>query len=56
MMLNMFYFVGVFVKNVIFGVSRLKEIINIAKSIKTLSLMIVFKLELVGDRMRVKDC
>jgi len=56
MTLNTFHFAGVSAKNVTLGVPRLKEIINIAKSIKTPSLTIALKPELAGDRTRAKDC
>ena len=40
MTLNTFHFAGVSAKNVTLGVPRLKEIINVSKSIKTPSLKI----------------
>jgi DNA-directed RNA polymerase II subunit RPB1 len=56
MTLNTFHFAGVSAKNVTLGVPRLKEIINIAKQIKTPSLTIALKPELASDRTRAKDC
>ena len=43
MTLNTFHFAGVSAKNVTFGVPRLKEIINIAKKIKTPSLTMALR-------------
>jgi DNA-directed RNA polymerase II subunit RPB1 len=40
MTLNTFHFAGVSAKNVTLGVPRLKEIINVAKNIKTPSMKI----------------
>jgi DNA-directed RNA polymerase II subunit RPB1 len=45
MTLNTFHFAGVSSKNVTLGVPRLKEIINVSKSIKTPSLKIFLKEE-----------
>ena len=45
MTLNTFHFAGVSAKNVTLGVPRLKEIINVAKNIKTPSLKIYLKEE-----------
>ena len=43
MTLNTFHFAGVSAKNVTLGVPRLKEIINVSKSIKTPSVKIFLK-------------
>jgi DNA-directed RNA polymerase II subunit RPB1 len=43
MTLNTFHFAGVSSKNVTLGVPRLKEIINVAKNIKTPSMKIYLK-------------
>ena len=43
MTLNTFHFAGVGSKNVTLGVPRLKEIINVAKKIKTPSLTVFLK-------------
>jgi len=43
MTLNTFHFAGVSAKNVTLGVPRLKEIINVAKNIKTPSMKIYLK-------------
>jgi len=43
MTLNTFHFAGVSAKNVTLGVPRLREIINVAKKIKTLSLSVYLK-------------
>jgi DNA-directed RNA polymerase II subunit RPB1 len=48
MTLNTFHFAGVSAKNVTLGVPRLKEIINIAKKIKTPSLTVALRRDLVG--------
>jgi DNA-directed RNA polymerase II subunit RPB1 len=45
MTLNTFHFAGVSAKNVTLGVPRLKEIINIAKKIKTPTLSVYLKEE-----------
>jgi DNA-directed RNA polymerase II subunit RPB1 len=45
MTLNTFHFAGVSAKNVTLGVPRLKEIINVAKNIKTPSMKIYLKEE-----------
>ena len=47
MTLNTFHFAGVSAKNVTLGVPRLKEIINIAKKIKTPSLTIALRKDLL---------
>jgi DNA-directed RNA polymerase II subunit RPB1 len=43
MTLNTFHMAGVASKNVTLGVPRLKEVINVAKSIKTPSLKIILQ-------------
>jgi len=43
MTLNTFHFAGVSAKNVTLGVPRIKEIINVSKSIKTPSVKIFLK-------------
>lgn len=43
MTLNTFHFAGVSSKNVTLGVPRLKEIINVAKTIKTPSVTVYLK-------------
>ena len=55
MTLNTFHFAGVSAKNVTLGVPRLKEIINIAKSIKTPSLTIALRKDLASDRGHAKN-
>ena len=55
MTLNTFHFAGVSAKNVTLGVPRLKEIINIAKKIKTPSLTIALRKDLAGDRAMAKN-
>ena len=42
MTLNTFHFAGVSAKNVTLGVPRLKEVINVAKTLKTPSMTILF--------------
>ncbi len=49
MTLNTFHYAGVSAKNVTLGVPRLKEIINVAKTVKTPSLSIYLKEEYSGD-------
>jgi DNA-directed RNA polymerase II subunit RPB1 len=49
MTLNTFHYAGVSAKNVTLGVPRLKEIINVAKTVKTPSLSIYLKEEVSGD-------
>ena len=49
MTLNTFHFAGVSAKNVTLGVPRLKEIINVAKNIKTPSMKIYLKKEYRND-------
>jgi len=55
MTLNTFHFAGVSAKNVTLGVPRLKEIINIAKKIKTPSLTVALRRDLAGDRALAKN-
>ena len=50
MTLNTFHFAGVSAKNVTLGVPRLKEIINIAKNIKTPSMKIYLVDEIMQDQ------
>ena len=50
MTLNTFHYAGVSAKNVTLGVPRLKEIINVAKTVKTPSLSIYLKEEYSTDR------
>ena len=50
MTLNTFHFAGVSAKNVTLGVPRLKEIINVAKNIKTPSMKIYLKKEHRNDQ------
>eukprot|EP01117_Protostelium_nocturnum_P012755 TRINITY_DN4718_c0_g2_i1.p1 TRINITY_DN4718_c0_g2~~TRINITY_DN4718_c0_g2_i1.p1 ORF type:complete len:1744 (-),score=622.93 TRINITY_DN4718_c0_g2_i1:65-5296(-) len=54
MTLNTFHFAGVSSKNVTLGVPRLKEIINIAKTIKTPGLTVYLKDEFAHDLERAK--
>jgi DNA-directed RNA polymerase II subunit RPB1 len=54
MTLNTFHFAGVSAKNVTLGVPRLKEIINIAKTIKTPALTIYLRDEVARDAERAK--
>jgi DNA-directed RNA polymerase II subunit RPB1 len=49
MTLNTFHYAGVSAKNVTLGVPRLKEIINVSKSVKTPSLTIFLQEEVSGD-------
>lgn len=55
MILNIFYYVGVSVKNVIFGVLRLREIINVVKKMKILFLFVYLKLEINKEKEKVKN-
>ena len=55
MTLNTFHFAGVSAKNVTLGVPRLKEIINIAKQIKTPSLTVALRADLANDRAMAKS-
>jgi DNA-directed RNA polymerase II subunit RPB1 len=49
MTLNTFHYAGVSAKNVTLGVPRLKEIINVAKTVKTPGLSIYLQEEVSGD-------
>ena len=51
MTLNTFHFAGVSAKNVTLGVPRLKEIINVAKNIKTPSMKIYLKKKYKRDQV-----
>jgi DNA-directed RNA polymerase II subunit RPB1 len=55
MTLNTFHFAGVSSKNVTLGVPRLKEIINVAKNIKTPSLTVYIRPDLATDNIAVKE-
>jgi DNA-directed RNA polymerase II subunit RPB1 len=55
MTLNTFHFAGVGAKNVTLGVPRLKELINIAKTVKTPSLAVYLNGDLGKDQERAKD-
>merc|ERR1719191_2614145 len=55
MTLNTFHFAGVGSKNVTLGVPRLKEIINVAKFVKTPSLNVYLIPEVASDQDRAKD-
>ncbi|KAI5296463.1 DNA-directed RNA polymerase II subunit rpb1 [Ascosphaera acerosa] len=54
MTLNTFHFAGVSSKNVTLGVPRLKEILNVAKNIKTPSMTVYQSPELAGSQEAVK--
>ena len=54
MTLNTFHFAGVSAKNVTLGVPRLKEVINVAKRLKTPSMTIYLKKEFSQDQSIVK--
>jgi len=54
MTLNTFHYAGVSAKNVTLGVPRLKEIINIAKKVKTPSLSVYLIPEVAKDREKAK--
>ena len=54
MTLNTFHYAGVSAKNVTLGVPRLKELINIAKKIKTPTLTVYLKPHLSMDEERVR--
>lgn len=54
MTLNTFHYAGVSAKNVTLGVPRLKEIINIAKAVKTPSLSVYLLPAVAKDRERAK--
>eukprot|EP00933_Yihiella_yeosuensis_P079066 TRINITY_DN9115_c0_g3_i4.p1 TRINITY_DN9115_c0_g3~~TRINITY_DN9115_c0_g3_i4.p1 ORF type:complete len:946 (+),score=194.66 TRINITY_DN9115_c0_g3_i4:629-3466(+) len=55
MTLNTFHFAGVGAKNVTLGVPRLKELINVAKKVKTPSLAVFLSGDLGKDQERAKD-
>ncbi|TQD85770.1 hypothetical protein C1H46_028686 [Malus baccata] len=55
MTLNTFHYAGVSAKNVTLGVPRLKEIINVAKKIKTPSLSVYLKPEVSKTKERAKN-
>ncbi|CDJ52195.1 DNA-directed RNA polymerase, related [Eimeria brunetti] len=55
MTLNTFHFAGVGSKNVTLGVPRLKELINVAKTVKTPSLTVYLLEEGAYDQERAKD-
>ncbi len=50
MTLNTFHFAGVSSKNVTLGVPRLKEVINVAKTMKTPTMTIYLKPEIANDK------
>eukprot|EP01018_Ginkgo_biloba_P010814 Gb_06029 [translate_table: standard] len=55
MTLNTFHYAGVSAKNVTLGVPRLKEIINVAKTIKTPSLSVYLKPEVNKAKEKAKN-
>ncbi|KAG9136952.1 hypothetical protein Leryth_013806 [Lithospermum erythrorhizon] len=55
MTLNTFHYAGVSAKNVTLGVPRLREIINVAKKIKTPSLSVYLKPEVGKTKERAKN-
>merc|ERR1719191_1686455 len=55
MTLNTFHFAGVGSKNVTLGVPRLKEILNVAKKVKTPSLTVFLQPSVGKDQERAKD-
>ncbi|KAB1201777.1 DNA-directed RNA polymerase II subunit 1 [Morella rubra] len=55
MTLNTFHYAGVSAKNVTLGVPRLREIINVAKRIKTPSLSVYLKPEVCKTKERAKN-
>ena len=55
MTLNTFHYAGVSSKNVTLGVPRLKEILNVAKNIKTPSMSVYLEKELSLDMTKAKD-
>eukprot|EP00253_Pinus_taeda_P007579 PITA_07579 len=55
MTLNTFHYAGVSAKNVTLGVPRLREIINVAKTIKTPSLSVYLKPEVNTTKERAKN-
>lgn len=54
MTLNTFHYAGVSSKNVTLGVPRLKEILNVAKNIKTPALTVYLDKEIAGDIEKAK--
>jgi DNA-directed RNA polymerase II subunit RPB1 len=54
MTLNTFHFAGVSSKNVTLGVPRLKEVINVAKKLKTPSMTIFLKKDLANQELHAK--
>ena len=54
MTLNTFHYAGVSAKNVTLGVPRLKEIINIAKKVKTPSLSVYLQKDVARDQEKAK--
>lgn len=55
MTLNTFHFAGVSSKNVTLGVPRLKEILNVAKNIKTPSMTVYQEPDMAGDKEAAKN-
>jgi len=55
MTLNTFHFAGVGAKNVTLGVPRLKELINVAKKVRTPSLAVYLSGDLGKEQERAKD-
>ncbi|KAK2656914.1 hypothetical protein Ddye_009966 [Dipteronia dyeriana] len=55
MTLNTFHYAGVSAKNVTLGVPRLREIINVAKKIKTPSLSVYLKSDVNSTKERAKN-
>jgi DNA-directed RNA polymerase II subunit RPB1 len=55
MTLNTFHYAGVSAKNVTLGVPRLKEIINVAKNIKTPALNVALKPEFSSSAVKAKE-
>ncbi|KAK3224411.1 hypothetical protein Dsin_011436 [Dipteronia sinensis] len=55
MTLNTFHYAGVSAKNVTLGVPRLREIINVAKKIKTPSLSVYLKSDVHSTKERAKN-
>jgi DNA-directed RNA polymerase II subunit RPB1 len=55
MTLNTFHYAGVSGKNVMLGVPRLKEIINVATNIKTPSLSVYLQPEIAKDAVLAKN-
>jgi DNA-directed RNA polymerase II subunit RPB1 len=56
MTLNTFHMAGVSSKNVTLGVPRLKEVINVAKTIKTPTMSIYLKEELRNGEIGKRKC